>query len=77
MTDMRHRPLGRSGLMVSVVGLGANNFGRRVDLEQSRPVIDATLDEGITFIDTADIYGNHGGSEEIIGSILRAAGTAW
>jgi aryl-alcohol dehydrogenase-like predicted oxidoreductase len=71
MTDMRHRPLGRSGLMVSVVGLGANNFGRRVDLEHSRPVIDAALDEGINFIDTADIYGSQGGSEEIIGSILE------
>jgi aryl-alcohol dehydrogenase-like predicted oxidoreductase len=71
MTDMQYRPVGRSGLMVSVVGLGANNFGRRVDLDQSRAVIDAALSEGINFIDTADIYGGLGGSEEIIGSVLE------
>jgi aryl-alcohol dehydrogenase-like predicted oxidoreductase len=57
--------------MVSVVGLGANNFGRAVDLDQSRAVIDAALAEGINFIDTADIYGNQGGSEEIIGGVVE------
>jgi aryl-alcohol dehydrogenase-like predicted oxidoreductase len=57
--------------MVSVVGLGSNNFGRRIQLDQSRAVIDAALDEGINFIDTADIYGNQGGSEDIIGQVLE------
>jgi aryl-alcohol dehydrogenase-like predicted oxidoreductase len=57
--------------MVSSVGLGTNNFGRRIELEDSRAVVDAALDAGINFIDTADVYGNRGGSEEIIGRILR------
>src|SRR5438552_12279180 len=57
MSDMRYRPLGSSGLMVSVVGPGANNFGRRADLDQSRAVIEVTLELGINLIDTADIYG--------------------
>jgi aryl-alcohol dehydrogenase-like predicted oxidoreductase len=68
---MDHRALGRSGLMVSVVGLGGNNFGRRIDLEASRAVVDAALDAGVTFIDTADVYGNRGGSEEILGQVLQ------
>ncbi len=68
---MDHRALGRSGLMVSVVGLGGNNFGRRVDLEASRAVVDAALDAGVTFIDTADVYGTRGGSEEILGQVLQ------
>jgi aryl-alcohol dehydrogenase-like predicted oxidoreductase len=67
---MRTRPLGRSGLEVSVVGLGCNNFGGRIDEDASRAVIDAALDAGITFFDTADVYGNRGGSEEIIGRAL-------
>jgi aryl-alcohol dehydrogenase-like predicted oxidoreductase len=70
MSDMRYRPLGASGLMVSVVGLGTNNFGRRIDLDRSREVVDAALEEGINFIDTADVYGNLGGSEEILGQVL-------
>jgi len=70
MSDMRYRSLGSSGLMVSVVGLGANNFGRRADLDQSRSVIEAALELGINLIDTADIYGDRGGSEEIIGLVL-------
>jgi aryl-alcohol dehydrogenase-like predicted oxidoreductase len=65
------RPLGSSGLMVSVVGLGANNFGRRVDLDGSHAVIETALDLGVNLIDTADIYGGHGGSEEIIGRVLE------
>jgi aryl-alcohol dehydrogenase-like predicted oxidoreductase len=64
------RPLGNSGLQVSVVGLGCNNFGRRVDLEGTRAVVDAALDEGITFFDTADIYGG-GVSEEYLGEALQ------
>jgi len=67
---MRMRPLGRSGLEISVVGLGCNNFGGRIDEERSRAVIDAALEAGITFFDTADVYGNRGGSEEIIGRAL-------
>ena len=67
---MRMRLLGQSGLEVSVVGLGCNNFGGRIDEERSRAVIEAALDAGITFLDTADVYGNRGGSEEIIGRAL-------
>jgi len=49
------RNLGRSGLRVSVVGLGCNNFGQRMDLESSRLVIHKALDCGITLFDTADV----------------------
>src|SRR5215207_8649109 len=68
---MRTRRLGTSELEVSVVGLGCNNFGGRIDDARSRAVIDAALDAGVTFLDTADIYGNRGGSEEIIGRALE------
>jgi aryl-alcohol dehydrogenase-like predicted oxidoreductase len=68
---MRYRQLGRSGLTVSVVGLGCNNFGGRIDLEASRAVVDAALEVGITLFDTADIYGNRGGSETILGQLLQ------
>jgi aryl-alcohol dehydrogenase-like predicted oxidoreductase len=67
---MQKRKLGNSGIGVSLVGLGANNFGGRTDLEASRLVIHRALDLGITLIDTADIYGNKGGSEEILGKVL-------
>ena len=70
MTALANRPLGDSGLDVSVVGLGCNNFGRRVDLDGTRAVIDAALDAGVTFLDTADIYGR-GASEELIGQVLE------
>jgi aryl-alcohol dehydrogenase-like predicted oxidoreductase len=66
------RPLGDSGLEVSIVGLGCNNFGRRVDLEGTRAVVDAALEEGVTFFDTADIYGGAGRSEELLGEVLGA-----
>jgi aryl-alcohol dehydrogenase-like predicted oxidoreductase len=66
---MRTRTLGREGPEVSVVGLGTNNFGARCDYEQSRAVIDAALDAGITLFDTADIYGQ-GTSEDYIGRAL-------
>src|ERR1700692_4169331 len=69
---MQKRKLGPSGIAVSLVGLGANNFGGRTDLEASRLVIHRALDLGITLIDTADIYGNKGGSEEILGKVLGA-----
>jgi aryl-alcohol dehydrogenase-like predicted oxidoreductase len=67
---MRHNPLGRSGLTVSAVGLGCNNFGRRLDLAGTRAVIDAALEHGVTFLDTADIYGGDGASETLIGEVL-------
>ena len=65
------RPFGDSGLQVSVVGLGCNNFGRRIDLEATRAVVDAALEAGVTFFDTSDTYGNQGGSEELIGRALQ------
>jgi aryl-alcohol dehydrogenase-like predicted oxidoreductase len=68
---MRQNPLGRSDLTVSAVGLGCNNFGRRLDLAGARAVIDAALDAGITFLDTADIYGSDGASERMIGEVLE------
>jgi aryl-alcohol dehydrogenase-like predicted oxidoreductase len=64
------RPLGNSGLDVSIVGLGCNNFGRRVDLAGTRAVLDAAIAEGVTFLDTADIYGS-GVSEEFLGQALE------
>jgi aryl-alcohol dehydrogenase-like predicted oxidoreductase len=67
---MRYRPLGDSGLMVSVAGLGCNNFGRRLDLGATRAVVDAALEAGITLLDTSDTYGNGGGSEELLGEVL-------
>jgi len=69
---MRYRRLGRSGLVVSVVGLGCNNFGRKLDADATRAVVEAALDVGINFFDTADIYGEpHGTSEEYLGAALR------
>ncbi len=67
---MEYRKLGSSGLIVSVVGLGCNNFGMRCDAEQTRAVVHQALDEGISLFDTADIYGNRGGSETMLGKAL-------
>jgi aryl-alcohol dehydrogenase-like predicted oxidoreductase len=67
---MRYRPLGESGLMVSVTGLGCNNFGRRLDEQGTRAVVDAALEAGITLLDTADMYGGEGRSEELLGEVL-------
>ncbi|HEX6663435.1 MAG TPA: aldo/keto reductase [Gaiellaceae bacterium] len=67
---MRTRRLGTDGPAVSVVGLGCNNFGMRVDLEGTRAVVEAALDAGVTLFDTADIYGNKGGSESFLGEVL-------
>jgi aryl-alcohol dehydrogenase-like predicted oxidoreductase len=67
---MKYRRIGKSGLQVSVVGLGCNNFGMRIDLEGTRSVIHAALDAGITLFDTADIYGGQGGSETMMGQVL-------
>ncbi len=70
---MEYRRLGNSGLKVSVVGLGCNNFGGMIaalDLAASRAVIDAAIDSGITLFDTADSYGANGGSEKVLGEVL-------
>ena len=68
---MRYRQLGRSGLTVSEVGLGCNNFGSRLGLEETRAVVEAALDEGVTLLDTANSYGNKGGSETLLGEVLK------
>ena len=62
--------LGDSGLTASRVGLGCNNFGGRIDLDATRAVVDAALDVGVTFFDTAEVYGNGGDSERFLGEIL-------
>jgi aryl-alcohol dehydrogenase-like predicted oxidoreductase len=67
---MRYRSLGNSGLVVSVVGLGCNNFGRRLDTDATRAVVDTAMEAGITLLDTADSYGGAGRSEEILGEVL-------
>ena len=67
---MRYRSLGNSGLVVSVVGLGCNNVGRRLDVSATRSVVDAAIEAGITLLDTAESYGGRGRSEEILGEVL-------
>ena len=66
---MRYAPVGKSGLMVSVVGVGCNAFGARIDADQTRAVVDAAIEQGITFFDTADSYAG-GASEELLGRAL-------
>ena len=68
---MRFGTLGNSGLLVSVVGLGCNNFGGRLDVQQTRAVVDAAIDEGITLFDTAETYGGAGASELALGEVLQ------
>src|SRR5215472_5879816 len=70
MPSMRYRTLGDSGLLVSVVGLGCNNFGGRIDVQRTRAVVDAAIDVGITLFDTAEMYGKDGGSELALGEVL-------
>jgi aryl-alcohol dehydrogenase-like predicted oxidoreductase len=67
---MKYRNLGRSGLRVSLIGLGCNNFGGRIGLDATRTVVDQAIDCGITLFDTADIYGERGGSETLLGEVL-------
>jgi aryl-alcohol dehydrogenase-like predicted oxidoreductase len=67
---MEYRRLGSSGLKVSAVGLGCNNFGMRCDAEQTAAVVHAALDLGVTLFDTADIYGGRGASETLLGKAL-------
>ena len=72
---MRYRQLGRSGLTVSEVGLGCNNFGGsfggKLGVNETRAVVDAAIDEGITLLDTANTYGDRGGSETLLGEVLK------
>lgn len=69
---MNYRPLGDSGLVVSAVGIGCNAFSRRVDLDGVKGILAAARDTGVTFLDTADAYGDPaGGSEELLGEALQ------
>src|SRR3989304_53783 len=68
---MEYRNLGKSGLKVSEVSLGGDTFGRSVDEKATADIINHALDLGVNFIDTADIYGNQGRSEEFIGKALK------
>ena len=67
---MKQRSIGNTGVTVSALGLGCNNFGLRIDADASRAVIHKALDLGITFWDTADVYGKRGGSETCLGENL-------
>jgi len=72
MSEMSYRRLGTSGLVVSAVGIGCNNFGRKLDADGTTAVVHAAIDAGITLFDTADIYGTpHGRSEELLGAALK------
>ena len=68
---MDYRRLGDSGLKVSEIGLGCNNFGMRIDQAATNAVIDAAIEHGVTFFDTADVYGGRGKSEEMMGVALK------
>jgi aryl-alcohol dehydrogenase-like predicted oxidoreductase len=68
---MQERNLGTSGLRVSAVGVGCNNFGGRIDTKETGRVIDKAIDLGITLFDTADMYSNRGGSETAMGEVLK------
>jgi aryl-alcohol dehydrogenase-like predicted oxidoreductase len=69
---MEMRSLGRSGLRVSVVGLGCMNFGMMNDEAQAKAIVDRALELGVNFFDTADVYGNRGTAEEYLGRALGA-----
>ncbi len=68
---MEYRNLGASGLKVSIVGIGCNNFGRRCDEAVTADVVNSALEVGINFFDTADVYGPNGLSEEYLGKALQ------
>jgi aryl-alcohol dehydrogenase-like predicted oxidoreductase len=68
--EMTYQQLGLSGLTVSTVGLGCNNFGARMADEDVPAVVNAAIDAGMTLFDTADVYGNAGGSEILLGEAL-------
>ena len=69
---MRYRHLGRSGLEVSEVGLGANSFGEpdRTGLDEAKSIVHEALDCGVNFVDTSNVYAQ-GVSEEYIGKALK------
>jgi len=69
VSELETRQVGRSGLRVSTIGLGCNNFGMRIELEAARSVVGAAIESGITLFDTADVYGD-GRSEEMLGRCL-------
>ena len=69
MVKVEQRTIGRSGLQVSLLGLGCNNFGPRQDLDATKKIVHRSLDLGVTLFDTADVYGN-GKSEEFLGQAL-------
>ena len=71
---MEERRLGSSDVTVSTLGLGCNNVGgwlARLDVGATRALVDAALDVGVTFLDTADVYGDEGSSERILGEVLK------
>lgn len=68
--DLAPREIGRSGIVTSVLGLGCNSLGWRADVATSIRIVRRALDCGITFFDTADVYGRRGGSEELLGQGL-------
>ncbi len=68
---MEYRYLGRSGLQVSIVGIGTNNFGGRMDADATKLVVNEALDLGINLFDEADVYGGRGKSEEFFGAALK------
>ena len=70
-TEMTYSQLGGSGLTVSTVGLGCNNFGARMADDDVPAVVNAAIEAGITLFDTADVYGNCGGSETPAGQGSR------
>ncbi len=73
MPEMTYRQLGDSGLTVSTVGVGCNNMGRRLDKDATRAVVDAALEVGVNFFDTADVYGSEpGASEDVLGQAVQA-----
>ncbi len=67
---MEYRQLGQAGVKVSAIGVGCNQFGNKVDRDGTRAIVQRALDLGINFFDTADVYGNRGGSEENLGAAL-------
>ena len=69
--EMTYQQLGASGLTVSTIGIGCNNFGARMADEEVPAVVNTAIDAGITLFDTADVYGNAGGSEILLGRGAR------
>lgn len=68
---VHYRRLGNSGVQVSAIGLGGNPFGATADEAATMAVIQTALEEGVNFIDTADVYGERGKSEELVGKAVR------